>query len=309
VDEAAYVAHKAIDPYETALAFFFVRQKYGDPAPYPVLREAYGPLADYDVNSQYQLARSAQGRDKAAFVEWSRRACELYVDLCEFAAQWAADEGRDYDAATAYHRWFDEARDRVDVSNGIGWLVDYEYGRGRKAEALRLAQGAAETYSSVGLKTLAWVLERNGELAQAEDYYRRHDTRYGAEPSNLIGFYKRSVDKGARQYESAFKAELAKAFPGGLEPVASIRRDEPPKDGARAASGNARSAAAGLFPGNVIVALDGYRVRTQAQFQIVRSFTEDPAMTLLVWNGKGYVEIKTSQKYRRFGIEIEDYKP
>jgi hypothetical protein len=57
-----------------------------------------------------------------------------------------------------------------------------------------------------------------------------------------------------------------------------------------------------LEVGQIIVGLDGYRVRTFDQYMVVNEFTDDPHMRLLVWSGKEYFEIDTKLEGRKFGI-------
>jgi len=80
-----------------------------------------------------------------------------------------------------------------------------------------------------------------------------------------------------------------------------------PDDGVVVKSVNPNTARVGLKLGDVFVALDGYRVQTLEQYMLIRALTDDPHLTLIVWNRNKYVEIETSLPDRRFDCKIETY--
>jgi hypothetical protein len=64
----------------------------------------------------------------------------------------------------------------------------------------------------------------------------------------------------------------------------------------------------GFAKGQIVVALDGYRLNSMEQSKIIRLLTLNPEMKYVVWDGKQYKEIVgTAIKDRRLGIYFEDY--
>jgi S1-C subfamily serine protease len=97
-------------------------------------------------------------------------------------------------------------------------------------------------------------------------------------------------------------------FPQGMTKVTLADFKTPPADGAQLTSTSPASAAAGLHSGDVIVAIDGYLVHNDQQYQYVRGLTADPKLQLIVWNAQGYREIAASAPERRFNVGLKTYK-
>jgi hypothetical protein len=63
-----------------------------------------------------------------------------------------------------------------------------------------------------------------------------------------------------------------------------------------------------IHRGDVIVALDGYKVESVGQYMIVRGLSFDPHMDLIIWKDQQkYVEMKAYVPTRRFGIALDDF--
>jgi S1-C subfamily serine protease len=69
---------------------------------------------------------------------------------------------------------------------------------------------------------------------------------------------------------------------------------------------NARSRAAGLRAGDIIVGLDGWRVDTVEQYQAINAFSEHPEMRIDVWRGKVFT-IAPRVPGRLFGIDLKTH--
>ena len=59
----------------------------------------------------------------------------------------------------------------------------------------------------------------------------------------------------------------------------------------------------------MIVGLDGFRVRNLEEYSAVLALSQSPDMTLLVWRGKTYDEVKVSLWERLFYVQMRDFKP
>jgi hypothetical protein len=216
--------------------------------------------------------------------------CDLSVDQCGALARDFVDQERDDEAAIVYRRWIDGARDRVDASNNSSWLADYEFAHGRQAEAWRIATAAARTQSARGLRTLSNLAERTGAADKAEGLLREVAEHYEDETA-LLSFYLRAEARGDRRYAAAAAPIAARLFPQGVERVAvnHFTAGEPPDRGVKVEGATRRLALAGLRDGDVIVALDGYRVRDYAQYSVVRDLSGDPAMRFVYFRDGRYL--------------------
>jgi hypothetical protein len=279
---------RALAPYKRQLAIDALTLTYGSRIPLEAATQALRPFVDYDVRALGEIGAATE--DPAGREAIYRRMCELTAEQCGPLASWLVDQERDDKAAVVYRRFIGESRDRVLAANRSGWLVDYEYTHGRSAEAWRLATDAAETYSGTGLAILAGLSERTGALAKAEDLYQKIAERYKQEAS-LLSFYLRVQATGDARYAAAAAPIAAKLFPQGLQRVgvADFTTGTPPDRGLSVEGPGRRLAAAGVRGGDILVALDGYRVRTEDQYDVVWRLSKDPAMTFIVYRNGSYL--------------------
>jgi hypothetical protein len=278
---------RAQAPYKRSLAVDALRLLHGRRIPTAAAERELAPFLAYDVRALHEFASVAEPADREGLY---RKICDLAVDQCGTLARYLVDEERDADAATIYRRWIGGAHDRVLASRNAAWLVDYEYTHDRKAEAWRLATEAAEVYSAYGLLALADLSERTGAYDKAEDLCRKIAERYD-DRAPLVGFYLRARARGETRYDAAAAPLIAMLFPEGLEraDVAAFTTGVVPDRGLSVRGPNRRLNAAGLRDGDVLVAVDGHRVRDYAQWQVVSRLSREPAMTFVYYRNGTYL--------------------
>jgi len=234
-----------------------------------------------------------------------QRVCEFdpnrYLELGDYFVE----KGQPERAAEAYQKGVDLAPDRVMMANKCRWLVNYLDDHGHPEKALRIANEAGEVYSYDGLETLGRLKEKHGQLKEARVCFQNIAERYD-DQAPLHAFYRRNRDKDPEFEKTAASLER-EAFPGGLTKTVLADFKIPPEDGTTLTSNSASANAAGLHAGDVIVAIDGYRVRTQAQYSFIRGLTEDPNLHLIVWNARGFRELAAKVAGRRFNVDLADY--
>ena len=272
------------------------------------LAAVYGPLVEFNVPAMGALAQ-ASWYDPPDFRKRQRALCEISGEYCLTLGYRLAELGFPDEAAPAYQEGFDRTRDRVTAANKSRWLVDYyfDHGQPRKAEAV--AREAASVYSSPGLFVMARLMERMRRLREAEEHYRRIQERYN-QSAELAGFYYRRarVDKDA-SYETRLRDALALALPPGLEPFDRASLPASPRDGVVVKSVNDNTKRYEILWGNVIVAVDGFRVHDYEAYNVVRALSQSPKMKLVVWRGASYDEIDVELWDRLFRVEMETLKP
>jgi len=209
------------------------------------------------------------------------------------------------EAAEAYLNYFHRCEDRVAVSNNVGWLVTYLWKTGQKSTAEEVASDAARTYSARGLEIMAHLRELQNRPEEAEDYYRKEGERYDS-PEAVLGLYFRWKDR-----QPAFRTKWEKAigatFPGGLKRFDPSLAPVHPAKGMKFGGRSARLEEAGIKPGAIVVAVEGYLVENQRQYLTVRSLSLEDPMSLVVFQDGKYQTLATDVPGRRFGVDLVDY--
>ena len=291
-------------PYDVGLVYPYLIAKHGKTIPFDVLTTRFGERMRYDtrvIGTAIEAAgESDQGLDLLA------TACTVSQGYCSTLGYQLARRGRDAEAVKAYERLLnDEGVDSVSKANWSGWLVDYYQAQGRTGPALKLAEESAGTGAAAGLITAGRLYERLGRMDDAESSFRSSAERYDA-PADLIAFYYRAVavrkDAG---YQPAWQRELERVFPNGL--VEGAGPDGPPTTGVFIESDSAAARAVGLQAGDVIVAVDGWRVENMPQYRVVRAFPLAGGFTLTVARGPARLPVKVANSAFTPQFTIADY--
>jgi tetratricopeptide (TPR) repeat protein len=259
------------------------------------LATLYGPLADYDLRVMERLAAARRGDPAALRALYEKMAAiepGKYVDF----GHYLVDLGLQDEAAAAYEKAIEKARDRVGLSNSLEWLVGYYCDHARLQRAREVAQLVADVYSASGLATMGYFLERMGRYKEAEEWYEKVVERYGEDSrGSLDEFYIRYERRvGDGRFAAAAAAALARVFPAGLERVSMAEFTGPPRpgEGVRVTGLYQRSTRFGLVKDDVVVALNGFRIHDDRQYHIVWTFDDRPEATVIVWRQGRYVEVK-----------------
>jgi tetratricopeptide (TPR) repeat protein len=287
-------------PYYTVIIRTEVEERLGKKPTGADLKREFGPQVDYDVGVM-RLVADASKDDPGEYKRLYRRIGELDPDRLDTLGSYLAGRGEDAEAAAVFEEFVARARDRVDVCANVGWLVSYHHGRGNNKRALEVAREAAEVYCGSGLLTLARLYERLGRWEDAEEHFRKESERYGRE-NQLLAFYIRHERAGrGSRYDAQRRRLLDKIFPSGLEP-AGADPSGPPGDGVALTGTSEAAEKAGLKQGDVVVALDGYRVRTWEQYAVVLRLTDATEMKLVVWRGGQYLHMTATPLLRTFNV-------
>ena len=82
-----------------------------------------------------------------------------------------------------------------------------------------------------------------------------------------------------------------------------------PQDGVLIKHGSLRSDRIGVHTGDVFVAVDGVRVRSYAQYELVWRLSNDQRVTLTVWRDGRYRQLLLNVPQRWFGVAFDSYRP
>jgi hypothetical protein len=303
---------RTISPSDFHLNYAYVVFKYGHGATLADARSVFGRSEEYDLRVLRELGDVAYARRDPEIRKIHVRMCAIDAGECVVLGYTCVDGRDEACAVAAFERAFSDAADRVRVSVECNWLMKYHLRHGRRARAQEIARAVDEVGSGVGMETMSSFLEETGRYAEAERHLQDEAERYpGLDPNYvMIAFYHRMAhERGDAAYEAKFRKAAEGIFAATPERADRAALAEPPKDGALIASETPSLTLSGLRRGDVIVALDGWRVRDDRQYTAVRAFDDDPEMRFVVWRDDKYVEIAARRLGRRFGVRLRPYVP
>jgi len=298
---------QAMAPYDEAINYELLHVLYGDKPTAAQFTEIYGAMVDFTPWVCRSIATLSE-KDAASFEKWHIKAAVLDPASYQILAQFYAKHGRDDEAAKSYLQWIANETDDVAIANDSSWLIDYFERTGQTESATKLADRAAEAYSSRGLQAKARLLERRQDYAGAVEYYLKIHERYEA-PGLVIGcimrFKKHSDDP---RYDSLLEQLMQQYLPAGLKPFQLANPASPPAAGVLVHSENVEITGAGLKKGDIIVAERGYQVPDWIGFKVIRDLDADEPYALKIWRNSRYIDLKPLPGDYRFGIDLIDYR-
>jgi tetratricopeptide (TPR) repeat protein len=220
------------------------------------------------------------------------------------AAEVLRENGNPDEAAEMERRAIPAIDNPIGLSNAVMPLVIYDLEHGQKDEALALAQKAGNVASELGLATYCYAMEYVGRFDEAEAAANQLKTMYSND-SFIYTLHVRHKD----HYPDLYANAVEEAYPNGFVRVTLADFSVAPKAGCLIKSSSDLLAEARLQPGDVIVALDGYRVDSDVQYGFARAMTMNCNMDFIIWRNGKYLEIKAFVPDRRMFIETGDYKP
>jgi len=293
-------------PYDCRISLLILGKKYNDQPTYEQAAAMLKEVLPYSVTALRAVAFTVHDKP-AEYQKLMLRAAEIdpecFYDLANYAeAHISEDKGSEYlEKACALDP------DTVRVSNRATWRVEYFLKKGQTEKARDIADAAAETYSATGLRAKGIFCERTGNPGEAFDWYSKIESRYN-DPAPLMSFcIRHQVKTGDRRFEREVKRRLGKLFPNGIEKAALADFSGPPADGVLIQRENDLIKAVGLRAGDVIVGVYGIRVHDFHQYEYGRELKSTPELELIVWQGKGYRELKPKVPGHKFGVGFGSY--
>lgn len=282
---------RAIDPWNADLCFELAEKTGTDAA---AVKQVWGDLLEYSVLPMRQLLKisslTAEERIDVLRIH-SGFDAEVGLDLgAELVIA-----GRDDEAIAAFENAFENAPDRVGVANRSQWMIHHYKKTGDDAAARKVADHNAEVYSHRGLRSAMVLAIVEGKHTRAASLARKIHERYDDPIYPLIA--KRASGKNPQA--------AARLFPEGEQTV-SVADLETAGDlaGLRIQDGSPIVRLNGLRPGEIILAVDGKRVKTFPQYEAVMDEKLDPEVTLIVRRGKKLREARCILPNRRLETQL-----
>lgn len=291
-DDLGVIRQRA--PYVRSLIDAAVKYHAKGGPTYDELQKEYGHLAAYDVYAARKIANAARNdppRYLERYLELMEAVAKMKPEVLAEVGSYLADRGRDEEARRAYERYVATSRSQVGVSGSSWWLVRHYFLRGQQARATALADAAAGVYSETGLITRADLHDWRGETRQAEEFYLRAARRYD-DPSDLLGFYLRHRRRGEEPARL-----LRSVFPEGFTRVSFPSLTSAPADGVVLEEVGCAGEREGVRKGDIVIAVDGIRVRNYRQYRAARAAGTGDEMRLTVWRNGRSLEVATELRY------------
>ncbi len=305
-------SYHAIAPYDRFSAYEIVENWRGGPT-VEAVAETYGTTADYDEDALTFAADAARENDDLrTYEKWMEKRCtidpsgwHLLGDHLVLSGQWEL-------AQEAYENSYERSANIVQVSNTSSWLMHRYLAIGDTRAAKEIADFGAEVYSRQGLATASKFYELAGDLDRAFTLGNAILDRYGND-GTLIDLVLRHPDYLADDDEFGMAvAEMRDRIFAPAGPYTKVTLAEftdPPRSGAQFRENSFKLKYFPIGPGDIIVALDGYRTESVDQYLFVRRLSSIPRLTIIYWDGSGYHELLCElPDDRQFGADMRDYR-
>jgi len=299
----------ALAPYDHDISFNLLRIEYTEQKKRPTYeqsQEVYKrvlPFATYAMAAVAETAHEQPDRYETLMSQAAAQDPARYYNLGDYMQARQMDDK----AAMYYEKGNQLCSDRVSASYCAGWLSRYYLRKGETEKAREVTDAAGKVYSAVGLEAKAEFLEATGKYTDAFDWYAKEEERYN-DSGPLISFCSRYKAKtGDSRFDADLESRALKLFPKGMEKVSLKDFQSAPADGTLVRGESEQLNNAGIKTGDIIVAVNGIHVHNFAQYCCSRESGITPEITLIVWEGNQYREIKASPPNHRFGGDMGDY--
>jgi len=273
-----------------------------------IARKWLSALGEFNLKAMRMLASSYEGQPEL-YQKAMEKAAALDPDLYLELGDYLEERGLHEKAAQAYLQAFEKADDRVYMANKSLPLVKYLYEKGDLAMATKVAEAADEVYSYRGLDAHIWLLEKQGKWQEAAETARKIDERYNGDSpvAEAAGLIRIASSDMTTAKMLGYDKKLTAVFPSGVKKAVLADFTAAPTRGVLIQGSSPQMVPFGLEANMVIVALNGFRTDTFAQYRVIRECSSDPQMTLIVWDGKAYRVSDGTLPDRKFQVEMADY--
>ena len=287
------IALHKIDPWNRMLCYE-VAENTGNNA--ESVKKAWGESREYSVRPLKQILESRELtlKDRIDTLKtYAGISPEVGTDL----GQALVLAGKPEEAIKAYEMAFESAADRVGISNKTPWMIWYYKSIGEDTKARDIADHNAEVYSARGLRSAMTLALDEKDLARAEDYAAKVMERYGYSDGWA------AVGVATGKTNPVFKS----VFSDGVEKASLADFNEAEKyAGVRVNDASVIVSASGMRQGDVVMAVDGIRVKTFPQYVAVMDTTLNPVTKFIFKRGRKLMEIECILPERRLDTDMDE---
>ena len=296
-------------PYDRNISYNLIRLTYTRLKAKPTCeqsQELYKAVLPYATFAMTAVAATVQDQPER-YENLMTNAASLDPSCYYPLGDYFRGKGVTEKAVSYYEQALNLGPDSVQAASKADWLIKYYLKKGERPKAQALADLAGEVYSAAGLEAKAGFLEATRDYDGAFEWYAKVEERYG-ESDPLIQFCARYEAKsGDSRFAGELKSRISKLFPQGIEKVSLTDFQAPPTSGVRVCEQNNLVREAGMRVNDVIVAVNGIRIHSMAQYKYARETEASPEMILVVWQGNQYRELKANLPDHQFGAIMSTY--
>ena len=288
---AGIKALHVIDPWDKLLCTELGENTGNTPE---ATRAAWGPVFDYSVVPIRWILKSTSLPMAERIVYLEKFAA---IDSEEFLALGEALvlDRRPDEAIKAYEKGFEKAIDRVGVANTTQWMIHYYLQKGDLAAARKIVDHNAEVFSASGLFGGVTFGIATKDFPLARKLANEIEERYGDPNARVMV----ALAMGDQKTEK-------RVFPDGRKTTTLAELESSgERSGQRVKDSSTITNLNGVRPGDVILAIEGTRVKTYPQYISILGSRLEPEVRLIIRRGKKFLEIPTILPGRRLQCDLE----
>jgi len=278
------------------------------------VKAALEPAVDYSVPLGRLVADASLG-NMTAYQQAMQPVCDLNSSFYLMMGRTLLQHGLEDQAAAAYQKAADHFEEYpIQMSNEMLFLVNYYFDHGKKDEAMKIAQMAAAVNSEAGLETRVRLELRLGNITGAWKLAQASDQNYGAASARLMVYNVWEDQPGDAKAKRPAARLWMSYFPKSTQMVklADFAQAAAPTDGAQLTADSSYTTLAGLEIGDVIVAINGRRVRSTGDAQWMLDFGIVSDYQMIIWQNGQYLEktvhLPERQNGPPLGIALKNFK-
>lgn len=284
--------HK-IDPWNRELCYELAENTGNNAAS---VKAAWGEVREYSKRPLRQILQGPRLTESER-IETLRTLMSFDPDAGLDLGDALVIAGQPEEARKAYETAYEKSTDRVSVSNKTRWLIHYYKSNGNDAKAREIADHNEKVFSGAGLESAFALAVQEKDAKRAKKIAGDIADRYGDDRYILFAAWHADGNKSA----------LKKVFPNGIQEVtkADFEGTKSPK-GCRLQEDSVITRSLGVRSGDIVVAVDGKRVETMLQYDMLMRPTLDPHTRLILRRGKQVMEIDCQLPDRRLQVDMRE---
>lgn len=285
---------KSWAPWEQRIAHDYALKKFGDNPTAAQWKNAYGPLADFNLEAMTDIARASAANPDECIKDFLKIA---QVDPASYfsLAEYCLIVGKVTEAVEFAEKGVEACPDPIVTANFTSWLVAYYLKSNFLQKANTLSKRNINTAAMSALEQLALICEKEGNVLTSESLLYSSVRRY-KNSGSLMGFLGRNKDKLPR-FKEIFERGKVYFFPDGMKEVTVSDFHGNPQRGLKVTKADWMEPSSPLKAGTIIVAINGVPVEDRIQFDVLTHLTDKDSAAVIFWDGT-----KFSETEKKFGF-------
>lgn len=279
-------------PGDAKLCHDYAIKKYGAKPSAAQWTEAYGALADFNLEAMTEIARANAASPDDCIRSYERLAALNPAALFELA-EYCYMLGKTDEAIRVAEEGVTKCQDPFVTSNNTTWLIRYYLNNGMRDKARELLARNYPYHAKSAFLQASAFCEHEGKLDPAEGALQIAKKRYG-ENAALCAFFMRNRTKGEK-FNTEAKQLLRNYYPDGMTTVKVSDFKGNPQRGVMITSDDWMEPHSPLRKNCVIVALNGVPVEDKEQLALLTELTEKDSAAVIFWDGHKFNE--TEKKF------------